>query len=326
MTDLSRLFVIVAFVAVPASARAFDDPEIVELLRDAQSTHRDAWKRGQATLHLEITSDAKPGLATIDGDVWWDGANMILRFKVFDPEGIRFADRGRSLDTEWNFIARNAKRVVTYTARHDALNQRDATPNAFEPLYDLMVPTVFTRCCPPHGSQGLAWTAMIGPADSLPKHLQSSNFSHRTLDDGDIEQTRLDKSGNKVVTVFSAKENFAVRSSTQFDPRGSIGQVHEYSYKRNGDGLIAPFRVVSKVPLQTTKVTTTYRYEFSNVRLPGDVTPDLFSTESILTRIRQATDAGRRATAKAGPSVNDSTLNALSRSLRESGTARPSPR
>ncbi len=317
------VFLLCTLTAQPTEAA--DEKDIVQLLRDAQATNRDSWKIGQAKFLLEMTREESPAVALIEGEVSWNESDMILRYKVSDPEGIRFTDRGKSLEKEWNFISQNSKDVITYAAKHDVLNQRKSSPNAFEPIYNMSILTVFTMCGPPSGVNGLSWQQMIGPSDGGPEQFRSSKFTHDILANGDIEQTRVDESGNKLIIAFSSKENFAVKTTKQYNPDGSAGQELEYRYTRHSDGTLVPSSAVAAFRSPRTKKLMTFRYTYSNVRLPGDVTPVDFRTESILARIRRETDAGQRKPVMGNPVVNDSALDALSRSLRESGSARPLP-
>jgi len=326
MTDLLVIALSIATLAnSPAMTGFADGPDIVEVLKDAQATNRDAWKRGQAAVRLEITRKESPGVAIMEGDVRWLDANYILRYKVSDPEAVWFHDRGKSMDLEWNYIAKGSKKVITYLTRYSVLNEREPTPSAIEPLYDLAPPTNFSRCCPPYGLGGRPWTEMIGPSADTPEVFRSSKFSHITLPNGDIEQTRVDERGSKVVTVFSARDNLAPRSSVSFTPAGKLNDELEYRYSKRADGVVLPAGATRMGRSEDLSREITYHYVFSDVRVPGDVSPADFERDSILNRLRRETNYGRPVPVRAQPVVNDAKLDEAAKSLRKDGSARPKP-
>ena len=298
------------------------DPEIVEVLKDAQATNRAAWKRGRANLRVEITTEGQAGIALVEGEVRWSETNFALKYKVSDPDEVRFRKHG--VDSDWNFVVRGPDRVFTYLAKRNVLNERAPDPGSLDPIYELSPLPQFSRCCAPSASSGSLWSEVIGPSGSLSEFLREGSFSHRTLAGGDIEQIRVDRDGSKNTLVFSARDGFAVRSMRHLDPAGKLFNQIDYTYGKLSGGGIAPQECKAELRLPGVQPASRVRYLYTNVQLPGDVTTGEFSRAALATRIKRETNYDAKRKARAAPMngvVDDAALDSLSRSLRKSNVS-----
>ena len=207
---------------------------VVEVLRDAQATHHEAWSRGRARVRLRISTTGAVRPCIIEGDIVWLYDSFILKPKVADPDEVHFKFRTNLFDQEGNFVARGKDFVITYGARQNALTNRDWAPmrSSIRPTFVLSPRARFSFCCPPNSDPGRPWKDLIGPSPDLPDAFKTAKFTHRQLPNGDIEQTRREEEGHKIVTVFSAKYDLAVVSTIAYDPEGTVFQRVDYTYTK----------------------------------------------------------------------------------------------
>ncbi len=93
-------FIFVMGLSVVSATRDGVDEQLIEVLRDAQTTHRDAWSRGRARLVVEISKPATVTPARIEGEIVWRDPAFVLKCKVSDPDAVFFRDRGIGMDRE----------------------------------------------------------------------------------------------------------------------------------------------------------------------------------------------------------------------------------
>ncbi|MGC8640322.1 MAG: hypothetical protein ACP5XB_10655 [Isosphaeraceae bacterium] len=299
------------------------DRDLIESLRDAQATHREAWSRGRARLRLEISTTKKEGTARIEGEVVWMDSFFVLKYKVSDPDGVFFSDRAISFDQEGNFIARGKDFVITYASRNNVFHERKPTPGSFRRIFDLSPQLSFGSCCPPTASREHLWRDLIGHSPNLPGRFDASKFVYRQLPNGDVEQTRTDETGHWNKIVFSAKYDMAVASLILYDPKGKALQRLEYTYSVVPGQRIRPSTCVSEMGYSPKGEIYRYKYWYQDVRLPGDVTPSEFTRDAVMGRIRRETYYGRSRRQRANQEADDANLESAARELRERGTARP---
>ena len=157
------------------------DENLVEALRDAQTTNRDAWSRGRARVRLTVTTPDAANPCVVTGEILWHDDSFILKTQVADPDDIYFA-QSRQFDEEGNFIARGQGFFITYSAGQNGLRNQDWAPrtSSFAPIFVLSPRVRFGYCCPPHSDPGRPWKDLIGPSPNLPDVFKTSKFTHRT--------------------------------------------------------------------------------------------------------------------------------------------------
>lgn len=312
--------------AVMLGLPAYDgDANLVEVLRDAQETHREAWSRGRARVRVTVTRPGAVRTCVIKAEILWHGDSFILKPQVDDPDDVHFKDMVQ-FRQEGNIIARGDGFVITYSALQNYLRDRDWAPHrvSVASLFVLSPRARFANCCPPHADPGRPWKDLIGPSPDLPDVFKTSKFTHRRLPNGDIEQKRQDEVGSKVITVFSARYDMAVAFTVTYAPQGTLEERVEYTYTKQGDRRVLPAGCVAECFNPRTKTIDRYEYSYSDIVIPDTTPASAFTRESVLDRIRRETDYGkRRPRPQAKPTVDDATLESLSRELKEKGTAKP---
>jgi hypothetical protein len=301
------------------------DEALVEALRDAQATHREAWSRGRARVSLKVTTPGKANPCIVKGDILWSGDSFILTPQTNDPDEVYFVQSKRFAN-EGNFIARGDGFVATYSARQKRLQDRDWAPLSVSvPSIFVLSPRVtFGNCCPPHADPGRPWIDMIGPSPSLSDAFKTSKFTHRRLPNGDIEQTRQDEERHKFVTVFSTEYDLAVASAAAYDRNGKVQTRLEYSYRRNGRRGLLPATCICEWLNPKTKISFRYEYEYSSVVIPDSTPPSAFTRAAVLARIRSGTGYSKLGLGTGTESkMDDAALELMARDMKENGTAKP---
>ncbi len=299
-----------------------EDENLVEALRDAQTTHREAWARGRARVRVTVTKPGVVGRCVIQGEILWHDDSFILKPQVADPNDVYFLE-SRRFEQEGNLIARGEGFVITYSAGQNALRDREWGPHKVSvPVIFVLSPRArFAYCCPPHSDPGRPWNDLIGPAPNLPDVFKTSKFTHRRFPSGDIEQTRQDEDGSKIVTMFSARYDMAVASTNCYDPQATLMQRVEYTYTRQHDVL--PAGCVAELLNPKTKKVDRFEYEYWDIVIPDATPASAFTRASVLARVKSETAHGKRRSRPAEPKVDDATLESLARDLKENGTAGP---
>jgi hypothetical protein len=301
------------------------DANLVEALRDAQETHREAWSRGRARVRVTVTRPGGVRPCIIKADILWHGDSFILKPQVDDPDDVHFLQMVQFRE-EGNVIARGEGFVITYSALQNYLRDQDWAPHrvSVDSIFVLSPRARFANCCPPHSDPGRPWKDLIGPSPDLPDVFKTSTFTQRRLPNGDIEQTRHDEEGNKVITVFSARYDMAVTSTISYFPQGTLEERLEYTYTKQGDRRVLPAGCVAERFNRRTKTIDRYEYVYSDIVIPDTTPASEFTRPSVLARVRRETNYGkRRSRPRAKPTVDDATLESLSRELKEKGTAKP---
>ncbi len=298
------------------------DERLLEVLRDAQTTHRDAWARGRARLVVEISKPKTITPAKIEGEIVWRDPAFVLKCKVSDPDAVFFRDRGIGMDREWNFIAKGKDFVVRYFARTNTLSEQGSLVGALQPTYELSPFKVFASCCPPNNSHGRPWSELVGPSPNMPESSKSSKFAYRRLENGDIEQSRKDESGDRNTILFSAKEDLAVASLVGYHSSGELRRRLSYRYTRRPDGKIVAATCDVDFSAGGGSVTH-YKYTFFDLILGGAVPESEFARDAVVARIKRETDYGRNPKRQAGHEADDAQLESAAKALREKGTAKP---
>lgn len=315
----TTVFVVICLSLATASSSG--DDELVETLRDAQTTHREAWFRGRARLLVEISRPKTEIPARIEGWIDWLDSTFVLKYKVSDPDGVFFENKGVGMDREWNYIAKGKDFVVRYFARTNTLSEWKTLRGTVTPIFELSPRNGVTSCCLPHARR--PWRDLIGLTPATAEVFANSTFTYRRLPNGDVEQTRKDETGHWNTILFSAANDMYVTAVVQYDDLGKrVNNKVDYTYGRRG-GRLESVVCVSQEPSRVPGEAITYTYHYTDLRLNGGVAAPEFTHDAVMARIRRETDYGKNRSPKSNHVADDAQLDSAAKELREKGTAKP---
>jgi hypothetical protein len=156
--------------------------------------------------------------------------------------------------------------------------------------------------------------------------MADSIFTHKTLPNGDVEQTRVDKTGDKSVIVFGMKEAFAVVSLSHFNPKGDLTRTIKYNYSNYSGKFLYPASCEIEEYKSKDQLKVKYNFQYIIKQIGDGVAPLDFARESVLARIRAE---GRGPQDAPDPrtgsnrSTSDEVLESMAKGLRKEGTAKP---
>lgn len=241
---------------------------LIEILKDAQHTNRQAIRNGSADFELsfDVGVNSAEESNHLKGKISWIEEDFVLIYHIFGHTSPLLGGKSDKPNAV-NLVARSRDFVYIYNPVPNAVMKRRTTDTTVHPLLMVNPWENWFRCCPPNTRDGRLWLDLIGrnPLEGV-----KSDFALTVSADGSsITQVRNDDTGAVFETTYSMKAGGnVVKTSLKPGKRSTHSFTGEYDWKQVAEGVFVLTECrFDEVRNEQTKRMARYVLRFSNVRL-----------------------------------------------------------